>query len=272
MAKEREQILGGPVSSGGGGGADSFSADEDEVDILLHFLSTHLKGETIPQKLPFKASNPKTFSDLSDGIALCKFFNKMIPDMLDVRVITTRVNEKRDKVDNWNLCVQSGKAAGCRLNDIKVDALAEGNAEAIQKVIFQVGKVGLETDIKMCDDYLCDLIHGVGVDDIAVMNIDDLLLKWVNAVVKKAGHSRAAKNISKDFQDCFLYTVLFNELLGQELDLDLNELERAELVVMSSADLKRGPVITLPGIVEGVYWQNYFFLCSILLTAADMAK
>jgi len=192
--------------------------------------------------------------------------------MLDVRVINSKINERRDKIENWNLCVQSGRAAGCRLHDVKAEALADGNPEAIQKVIFQISKVGLETDIKMCDDYLCDLITGVDVDAIAVMNIDDLLLKWVNCVVKKAGHSRIAKNISKDFQDSFLYSVLFNELMGVSIDVDLNELERAELVVMSSTQLNRGPVVTLPGIVDGVYWQNYFLLCSILLTAAEMSK
>jgi len=275
MAKEREQVLGGSqggTSSSNIGTSEVFTTEEEEVDILLNFLSTHLEGETIPQKLPLHPSDPDVFSSLSDGIALCKFFNKMIPDMLDVRVITSRVNERRDKIDNWNLCVQSGRAAGCRLHDVKVDALADGDPEAIQKVIFQVAKVGLETDIKMCDDFLCDWIPGIDVNAIEVMNIDDLLVKWVNSVAKKAGHTRVAKNITKDFQDSFLFSVLFNELMGVPVDLDLNELERADQVVMSSTTLNRGPVVTLQGIVDGVYWQNYFLLCSILLTAAEMGK
>jgi len=274
MAKEREQVMGLGASSGGnlGGSSELFTSDEEETDILLNFLSTHLKGETIPQKLPLKASNPNVFSDLSDGIALCKFFNKMIPDMLDVRVITARVNDRRDKIDNWNLCVQSGKGAGCRLHDVKVDALADGDPESIQKVIFQITKVGLETDIKMCEDFLCDWIPDADPDSLAVMNIDDLLIKWVNSVAKKAGHTRVAKSINKDFQDSYLFSVLFNEFMGVPIDLDLNELERAEQVVMSSTQLNRGPVVTLQGIVDGVYWQNYFLLCSILLTAAEMSN
>jgi len=276
MAKEREQVMGLAASSSGNLGSSTsesmFTNDEEETDILLNFMNTHLKGETIPQKLPLKPSNPNIFSDLSDGIALCKFFNKMIPDMLDVRVITARVNDRRDKVDNWNLCVQSGKAAGCRLNDVKVDALADGDPESIQKVIFQVAKVGLETDIKMCEDFLLDWIPGADSDSIAVMNIDDLLIKWVNSVAKKAGHTRVAKSISKDFQDSYLFSVLFNEFMGVPIDLELNELERAEQVVMSSTQLNRGPVVTLQGIVDGVYWQNYFLLCSILLTAAEMSN
>jgi len=56
------------------------------------------------------------------------------------------------------------------------------------------------------------------------------------------------------------------------LDLELNELERAEQVLMSSSELNRGPVITLPGIVEGVYWQNYILLCSLFLTASELGK
>uniref|UniRef100_A0A6B2KXF8 Calponin-homology (CH) domain-containing protein n=1 Tax=Arcella intermedia TaxID=1963864 RepID=A0A6B2KXF8_9EUKA len=267
MAKEREVLSSRPSDS------SQFTNDPDEAEILLHFLSTGLKGEKIPQSLPLKSDNPNVWSDLSDGIALCRFFNKMVPDIMDVRVINARVNDKRDKTENWNLCVQSARSAGCRLHDVKIEALVEGDPVSIQNVIFQIAKVGLETDIKMYEEYLADWISEMDADALAVANIDDVLIKWVNAVVAKAGHSRVAKNLTKDFQDSFLLVVLFNEILGVGIDLeDATDLERAEMILMSSSDLNRGPLITLPGIVDGVYWQLYFLLSSLLLTAAELGK
>jgi plastin-1 len=269
MAKEREQVL----SPGGAtAGVASFSTEEDDVEILINILNTHLKGEQISQRLPLKASSPNLWTDLSDGVALCKFFNKTIPDMLDVRVITMKVTERRDKVDNWNLCVQSARGAGCRLHDVKVDSLADGDPISIQKVIFQIAKIGLETDLKMFEEFLSEFIPDASdPDSLAGMSLDEILLKWINHILKKSGHSRRpVHNLTTDLQDSSVYIVLLNETLGLSLEQDSNELELAQSVVMSSAEINKGPVITLQGIVDGSYWQNCIFLASLLLTAADV--
>jgi len=268
MAKEREQVL----SPGGAtAGIASFSTEEEEIEILINLLNTQLKGENIPQRLPLKASSPDLFTELSDGIALCRFFNKTFPEMMDVRVINMKITEKREKIENWNLCVQSAKAAGCRLYDVKAESLADGDSISIQKVIFQIARIGLETDLKMFEEYLTEFIPDVDSDLLTGMSLDEILLKWINYVLKKTGHSRRpVNNLTTDLQDSFVFIVLLNETFGLSLEQDSNELERAQSVVMSSSEIGKGPVITLQGIVDGSYWQNCIFLASLLLTAAEM--
>jgi hypothetical protein len=266
MAKEREQLL-----SPGTAGIDTFSTEEDEVDILINILNTNLRGEQIPHRLPFKTSSPNLWQDLSDGIALCKFFHRTIPDMLDTRVITLKVSEKRDKVDNWNLCVQSARGAGCRLHDVKIDSLADGDPISIQNVIFQIAKIGLETDIKLLEEFVSEFMPDTDIDTIAGMSIDEILLKWINHLLRKSSPSRPPlHNLTTDLQDASVYIVLLNETLGLSLEQDANELERASSVVMSSAEINKGPVITLQGIVDGSYWQNCIFLASLLLTDSEL--
>jgi len=265
MAKEREQLL------GGGSANESFSIEEEEIEILINFLNTSLKGEPLPFKLPLQVSSPNLWDNLSDGVALCRYFNKTIPDMLDVRVITTKVGDRRDKIDNWNLCVQSARGAGCRLHDVKVESLADGDPISIQKVLFQIAKIGLETDLKMFEEYLAEFIPDADPDALAGMSLDEILLKWVNSSLSKYGHSRTINNLTADLQDSYVFIVLLNETLGMSLDLDANELERAQSVVMSSSEIGKGPVVTLQGIVDGSYWQNCIFLASLLLTAAEMS-
>jgi len=191
--------------------------------------------------------------------------------MLDVRVITTKIGDKRDKIDNWNLCVQSARGAGCRLHDVKVESLADGDPISTQKVLFQIAKIGLETDLKMFEEYLAEFIPDADPDALAGMSLDEILTKWVNSLLSKNGHSRAINNLTSDLQDSYVFIVLLNETLGMSLDLDANELERAQSVVMSSSEIGKGPVITLQGIVDGSYWQNCIFLASLLLTAAEMS-
>jgi len=274
MAKEREQLLSGSLGGSGGGGSpsESFTTEEEDVEILIHILNTYLKGEPLAQKLPFSASSPSLWTDLSDGIALCRLFNKTIPDMLDVRIITTKVASLRDKVDNWNLCVNTAKGAGCRVHDLKAESLAEADPIAIQKIIFQIAKIGLETDIKMFEDYLSEYLPDVDPDIMAGMSLDEVLIKWINASMKKYGHSRSVNNLTSDLQDSYVFIVLLNENLGMSIDLETDELERAQSVVMSSGEIGRGPVITLQGVVDGNYWQNCIFLASLLLTAAEMSN
>jgi len=265
MAKERETVM------GGGAPSETFSTDEEEVEILIHILNTSLKAEKIPQ-IPLKFSSESLWDDLSDGITMCKFFNKTIPDMLDVRVITSKVSDRKDKIDNWNLCVNSARGAGCRLHDVKAEELADADPIAIQKVIYQIAKIGLETDLKMFEDYLADFIPDADPDTLAGMSLDEILLKWINATLKKNGHSRAVANLTSDLQDSFVFTVLLNETLGMSLEADDNELEMAQSIVMSSSEIGKGPVITLQGICDGSYWQNCIFLASLLLTAAEMSN
>jgi len=192
--------------------------------------------------------------------------------MLDVRVITTKVTERKDKIDNWNLCVQSARGAGCRLHDVKAEELADGDVISIQKVIFQIAKIGLETDLKMFEDFLAEFIPDTDPDTLAGMSLDEILLKWINASLKKYGHNRTIANLTSDLQDSYVFIVLLNENLGMTIDLESDELERAQSVVMSSPEIGKGPVITLQGVVDGSYWQNCIFLASLCLAAAEITN
>jgi len=103
---------------------------------------------------------------------MCKFFNSMIPDILDERTITKNATQKQDKIDNWNLCVQSARGAGCRLHDVKPENLAAANTKEIKKVMWQIVKLGLEMDVKMNEEYLVKIMPEIDpakITDMPVM-------------------------------------------------------------------------------------------------------
>jgi hypothetical protein len=265
IAEERDQLLCGSSQTSY---TESFTSDFDELEILMNFLNTQLKGESL-SKIPLDASSSSLFTDLCDGTILCRYFQKVIPDMLDTRSIHTRTTLKSNKIDNWNACLQNARSVGCRLN-VQAESLADGDPSAIQTVIYQIAKIGLETDIKIYENYLSTILPGVDYDTIAAMCLDDILLRWVNTLLKKCKESVKANNLTTDFQDSRIFIVLLKETLGISLDLSVNELERAQAVAQAASELGKGPIITLQGIVDASYWQNTLFLGSLLLSTAQM--
>ncbi len=42
--------------------------------------------------------------------------------------------------ENWNLCLNSGKAIGCRVNGISIDDLIDGKPQALLRLIWEIIK------------------------------------------------------------------------------------------------------------------------------------
>jgi len=259
MAREREALEGDTNQDSG-----AFTDDKEELEILVKFMNEHLalvdEGK-LTHGMPLSHEDDAIFESLSDGITICHLFNQLIPEQLDESAISI------DKTENWNLCINACNASGCRMTDINVEELEVGNPEHIQKVIFQIIKLGLETDVKLQEDYIKSLLPD---DDVIEWSIDKLLLTWVNTIVDQHGHSRHSTSVTKDFKDSFFYMVLLDHITGSGVDLldeEDNELKAMD-VSDKSKDLGKGAVITINGILEGTYWQNFIFLASLFLTAA----
>jgi len=190
------------------------------------------------------------------------------PSVLDVRVVTKRVKDKRDKVDNWNLCVQSGRGVGCRINNVKTDDLANGDPDQIKTVIWQILKTSLETKVRKQRKYLASIIPDQNLDKAP---IDDILVAWANALVQKAGHPFKATDIDTGFKDVNMYVALLDSILSTGVDsLGTDDLDKAIDVETNADLLGQGQIIQAEGILDAFYWMNWAFLATLLLEAAAM--
>jgi plastin-1 len=64
-----------------------------------------------------------------------------VPDTLDDRVINYKINTPTDKQENWNLCLNSGKAIGCRIATVSLEDVLIGKQEALLKIMWEIIKV-----------------------------------------------------------------------------------------------------------------------------------
>eukprot|EP01125_Pyxidicula_operculata_P009938 TRINITY_DN326_c0_g1_i1.p1 TRINITY_DN326_c0_g1~~TRINITY_DN326_c0_g1_i1.p1 ORF type:complete len:1048 (+),score=423.32 TRINITY_DN326_c0_g1_i1:47-3190(+) len=284
MEKEREQFLSGSSgaqaepeattsssSSGSSSSEDEVTINDDEdLSILLHIVNEKLEGcaDSLGHPLPLAASDD-LYKLLSDGVTACYFLDQMVPGALDVSLVSKDADDAAKK-DNWTLCIDSAVASGCKSGLFKVEELAEGDVKPIQNLLWQIIKLGLETDVKMAEEYLGKVIECEDKDEILIWPIDELLLKWVNALIKKRGLDRTANSLTEDFKDSYFHLQLLDEILAtgtemiEEDDLEL----RALSVVDFASNIEKGPLATAQGILDGVYWQNYILICNLLLTAS----
>jgi len=183
---------------------------------------------------------------------------------MDIRVMNTTFETKRDKVENWNLVINSGRAIGCRLNDIIIEEIVNGNVIHIFKIIWRIVKSSFELKIKRNKKILKQLLDYERIEDFALWPIDRILCRFVNKIINRARPSKQATSITQDFRDGELYFILLSELFGTTNCIDQypNIQDRANYITneLNNKGLK---VITLNGIQNGIYWQNFLLLASL---------
>jgi len=245
---------------------------EEASKVLFGFMNKALDGLK-GIKTPLDSEDPDSWQYLSDGISMCHFFDKMVPDVLDIRALTKKISSDQDKIDNWNLCVNSARGSGCRLNDVKVNLLATGDVESIKKVIWQIIKVSCEVKVRAKKDYLSTVIDE-DIETALKWPLEKLLIAWANVVVKKTGQSFSATSITTGFKDVNMYIILLDAITGCGTDaLSLEDnLDRAIEAEANVDLLEEGTVIIAEGILDGIYWMNYAFLSVLLIKAAEKAE
>jgi len=70
----------------------------------------------------------------------------------------------------------------------------------------------------------------------------------------------------------FFFLMLMDEVLETgDAFMSINDDPRkAAEVLINSELLDRGPVVTVEGILKGIYWQNVVLLASLFITAASL--
>eukprot|EP01121_Diplochlamys_sp_Union-15-3_P011348 TRINITY_DN3278_c0_g1_i1.p1 TRINITY_DN3278_c0_g1~~TRINITY_DN3278_c0_g1_i1.p1 ORF type:complete len:276 (+),score=35.07 TRINITY_DN3278_c0_g1_i1:415-1242(+) len=249
------------------------SADFEDAGILLGFINMALAADPKAKKyLPITAFNlEKTMSKLSDGVVLCMFFNRFIPNCLDIRVITWNPQSQLDKLDNLNLCINSGRASGCRLNSVDTKEMEKGNATQILTFLWEVVKIGTYNKMRNHRSQLENIRQpNEELKDVAQLPPDLVLIRWVNYTLREE-QMQPVRSITNDFRDSVVYVKLLHELapslISTSILKEIDNYKRAERVVESMHSMRFPRLISAKGIVEGIYWQNFLVLSTLFLAS-----
>lgn len=114
--------------------------------------------------------------------------------------------------ENLNLCLNSSKMIGCVIVNITAPLIQEKRAHIILGLLWQIIRSQAESKINLHDNpYLIRLKHeNEEIGDLLKLSPEQLLLRWFNYHLEKAGSTNRVKNFSADVKDGENYTLLLN--------------------------------------------------------------
>ena len=252
----------------------SFSTFSQEEKIAyVKVINNALADDDVCKKyLPIDPESNDIFERLKDGVILCKLINKIQEGTIDERVINTK--EKMNvfqQVENINLALSASKSLGLSVVGLNKDVFlnAEKNPSMVLGLMWQLAKQVLLQNItlKNFPELVRLLNPGEELSDLLKLSPEQLLLRWFNYHLKRAGYDKPITNFSGDVKDSEKYVILLNQLDKEKCDKSaLNETnltKRAEKVLNDAKKLGAKSYITPKDVTSGNTKLNTLFVASI---------
>ena len=258
----------------------SFHAfSEAEKTAFVKHINTVLENDSdLMDKLPIDPASNDIFEQVRDGVLLCKLINASVPDTIDAGKVIKQFRDDKAKIHhvivNQNLCIEGAKKIGAVVVNMGAEDLAEGKPYLVFGLLWQIIKIGLlqEVDVGKHPE-LAGLKEGE--EDLANLPPEELLLKWFNWHLKRAGTEEFVANFSS-LTDSTAYIHLMHRLAPEACSLEaLNEpdsLKRAEIMLMDAEKLGCRSFVTPSDIVEGNEKLNLVFAANLFNKSIGMGS
>ncbi|XP_072111129.1 plastin-1-like [Mobula birostris] len=254
------------------------SYEEEEKVAFVNWINKALEGDPDCKHLiPMNPNSDLLFSAVGDGILLCKMINLSQPDTIDERVINKKKLTPFTISENLNLALNSASAIGCTVVNIGAEDLKEGRHHLVLGLLWQIIKIGLFADIEITrnEALIALLREGEELEELLKISPEDLLLRWVNYHLERAGYGKIS-NFSEDIKDSRAYFHLLNQIAptGEDdkmpikIDMsgynEMDDLKRAEYMLQQADKLGCRQFVTPADVVKGNPNLNLAFVANLL--------
>jgi plastin-1 len=223
--------------------------------------------------LPLDPNTNAVFEASKDGVLMCKLINRCVPDTIDPRTLNTKAGKNVFHVnENQNLVINSARAIGCQVVNIRSSDLIEAKPHLVLGLMWQIIKIGLYQNISLKENPNLIRLLQEGEDLHAFMKLppDQILLRWFNYHLARAGWNRRVTNFSSDIQDSENYTVLLSQIAPQYCDrAPLNifdQHERAEAMLQNAKKIDCRKFVRPKDVVDGTVKLNLAFTANLFNT------
>ncbi|KAI8609815.1 calponin homology domain-containing protein [Chytriomyces sp. MP71] len=254
--------------------------NEDEKQSFVEHINQVLgHDKDIGHRFPIDLLTMQIFGEVKDGLILAKLINDSVPNTIDERVLN--LNKKLNTfqmTENNNVVVNSAKAIGCSVVNIGAQDLIEGREHLALGLIWQIIKMGLQAkvDLKYHPELFRLLEDGETLEQFLKLPVEQILLRWFNYHLKKAGWGRSVKNFSSDIKDAENYTVLLSQLAPHLCDRSPlrtgDHYMRAEQVLANADRMGCRKYLSPKTLVEGNQKLNFAFVANLFNTWPGLEK
>eukprot|EP00058_Branchiostoma_floridae_P020998 XP_002606488.1 hypothetical protein BRAFLDRAFT_91931 [Branchiostoma floridae] len=251
------------------------SYSEEEKTAFVDWINSNLADDAdCKPYLDIDVNTDELWTKIQDGILLCKMINLSCPDTIDECAIN-KTNLNQYKItDNLSLALNSASAIGCNIVNIGAVDLQEGKPHLVLGLLWQIIRIGLfaQIDLQHNPGLLQLLMDGEAMEDLLKLSPEELLLRWVNYHLEKAGHNKRITNFGADIKDSEAYTYLLNQIAPPDRGVDLGPLnendpeQRAELMLKNADKLDCRAFVAPKDVVRGNSKLNTAFVANLLNT------
>merc|ERR1719402_1093203 len=178
----------------------------EEQAAFADWINNNLnKDSDVAHKLKLNESGSDMYEKMDDGILLCKMINMAAPDTIDERGINTGKKISIFKQhENLTLGITSAKAIGCVVigSDSHTLNSSQGKKWLVLGLLWQLIKMYLfkQISITTVPGLINLLQEGEDIEELMKLSPEQLLVRWVNHQLEKAGSTRTIRNFHEDIK------------------------------------------------------------------------
>ncbi|KAG5183492.1 actin binding protein, partial [Tribonema minus] len=240
------------------GGHHSYS-DEERIAFTEHINNCLQRDKDVGPRLPMQTESEQLFSEVADGLLLCKLINHAEFDTIDERALNLPTAAKPlnvfQMVENMNLALNAAKSIGCVVTNVNAKDIIDGNPILILGLIWQIIRIQLLSSISLtaCPELVALLNEDEALDDLLALQPEAILLRWFNHHLKGAGCPRKVGNFGKDLSDGVALSTLLHVLDPVSCDLceERDALDRAAHIINNAKAMGVETFIRPTDIVSG---------------------
>jgi len=247
----------------------------EEQAAFADWINDNLKNDkNVEHKLLLSESGGDLYEKMDDGIILCKMVNMAAPDTIDERVINTGKNISIFKQhENLTLGITSAKAIGCVVigSDSHTLNSSQGKKWLVLGLLWQLIKMYLfkQISITTVPGLINLLQEGEDIEELMKLSPEQLLVRWVNHQLEKAGSTRTIRNFHEDIKDSSIYTDLIAQVAPKDASVNKfamkkeDLIERAEMMLEQAEKIHSRAFVTARDVVRGQEKLNLAFVANL---------
>ncbi|EPZ31339.1 Actinin-type, actin-binding domain-containing protein [Rozella allomycis CSF55] len=269
-------------------GLNVYEKDQEfinECSAYCDHLNSILQGSPefakIGSYLPLK---PETLlTKLRDGIVLAHVLEYIFPhtvafERLSYKVNLEQLNQPKTKVifevtENLNVVVEAAKKAKLIVVNLGANDLLDMNSDLVLGLLWQIIRANLLAEVNLVSHpELIRLIQkGETLQTLLSLKSEQILLRWFNYHLKKAGSNKSIVNFSKDLSDGEAYGILLSQIAPKIVNREnifqvlkeSDHIKRAEIVLKEAEKLNCRYFVTPADIVSGHSRLNLGFIATL---------
>jgi len=259
------------IAKEGSGGTSKHTVSNFEQRAYVQWLNELFETDKdVSHLLPIKQEGNDLYEKIGDGIMLCKLVNWVTPDTIDIRAI--HLGKKItifQKHENLNVAISSAKAIGLHVMNIDSHSLLKGNKVLTLGLLWQLIISWLFTFINGFKKHKGIEILFPPPETIVGKKPKEILIRWVNYQLEKAGESKRITNFHTDIKDSVAYTHLIKQIAPEDASVDKSALqkddlkERAEQTLVQAKKIKCNDFVIAQDIVDGRKLLNLAFVANL---------